>query len=267
MSIKLQKYIFFPFLPYLCSQKFKISNMSSIDILTGQHITIKYEPANISKRMLALILDYIFMGAYMLALFYVFFEVFNQSFDWQDADAIIFVVLCLPLLCYHVIFETLMNGQTPGKVIAKIRVTNIDGSTPNFLSYFLRWLLLPVDLMPYGGTGALFIVFTKNHQRLGDLAAGTIVVNSVSSSSKFNLDNIFDEFSEDYRPVFREAELLTEGQIQLITQLLDNSSKEKSIEHLARKIKQKINIETKMNNRKFLETIVKDYNYYAASGV
>jgi len=242
--------------------------MDSIDILTGQHVTIKYESASIVKRMAALLLDYLFMLAYVIALLFIigFLSGKDVNISQWDVAFIVFGILCLPVLFYHVVFESLMNGQTPGKVIMKIRVTNIDGSTPNFLSYFLRWVLLLVDLQPvfYGGVGALLIIFTKNHQRLGDLAAGTTVVKLTPSSAKYNLDQVINEFPADYKVTFPQAESLSEGQIRLISELLENPTDEEmnitlSIHKLAFKIKKKLNIETKMNSRAFLETIVKDY--------
>jgi len=242
--------------------------MDSINILTGQHITIQYESASIVKRMAALLLDYLFMFAYVIALLFIigFLSGKGVNISQWDAASIIFGILCLPVLLYHVVFESIMNGQTPGKVIAKIRVTNIDGSTPNFLSYFLRWVLLLVDLQPvfYGGVGALLIIFTKNHQRLGDLAAGTTVVKLTPSSAKYNLDQVINEFPADYKVTFPQAESLSEGQIRLISELLENPTDEEmnitlSIHKLAFKIKKKLNIETKMNSRVFLETIVRDY--------
>lgn len=245
--------------------------MDSINILTGQNITIKYESASIVKRMLALILDFLFMVAYVFALFFIMSILFDKDIHSfrRDAATIILGVLCLPVLFYHVIFESLMNGQTPGKFIVRIRVTHLDGSTPNFLSFFLRWALLLIDLQPvfYGGVGALFIIFSKNHQRLGDLAAGTTVMNLIHSSAKYDFDHVFTEFTADYQPTFPQAEQLTEGQIRLISQLLENPSEEwtinDSINKLTFKIKQKLNIETreKMNSRVFLETIVRDYHY------
>jgi len=239
--------------------------MASIDILTGQHVTIKYEPAGVAKRMLAFFLDYLFMVAYLVALAYIIFELLGK---YGDTANITFAVSCLPIMCYHLLFESLMNGQTPGKLIAKIRVTHIDGSAPNFVSYFLRWILLPIDFwITYGGVGLLFILFTKNHQRLGDLAAGTTVVKLVPYSAKYDLDSVFNEFTSNYRPTFPQADTLTEGQIRLISELLESSSNKSAIDELALKIKQKFPIETKMDNRTFLETIVKDYNYYATLGI
>jgi uncharacterized RDD family membrane protein YckC len=243
--------------------------MDSIDILTGQHVTIKYESASVVKRMFALLLDFLFMFAYVIALVFIIsvLSKANVNITQWDATTILLGILCLPVYFYHVIFESFMNGQTPGKLIAKIRVTQIDGSAPNFLSYFLRWVLLLIDLQPvfYGGVGALLIIFTKKHQRLGDLAAGTTVVNVNSVSAKYRLDQVIHEFTADYKPTFPQAESLTEGQIRLISELLENTSEEWtitiSVHKLASKIKKKLNIETKMNSRVFLETIVKDYHH------
>ena len=239
--------------------------MGTIDILTGQHVTIKYEPAGIVKRMFAMILDNIFIVVYFLALLYIFFGIFEADDIFEGSPlTILFVILCLPIIFYNVTFEAIMHGQTPGKLITKIRVTNIDGSTPNFVSYFLRWVLLPVDILPYGGIGAMFIVLTKNQQRLGDLAAGTTVVRLAPSSVKYNLDNVFYEYSANYSPVFSQAEKLTDGQIQLILELFEKPYNSQSIDLLAVKIKEKLKIDTKLNNRDFLETLVKDYNYFNA---
>ena len=242
--------------------------MDSIDILTGQHVTLKYESASIARRMLALLLDYLFMIAYVSALFFIFYVLDEEINVFQRISVvrITLIILCLPVLFYHVTFESIMNGQTPGKVIMKIRVTHLDGSTPNFLSYFLRWVLLLIDLQPgiYGGVGALLIIFTKNHQRLGDLAAGTTVVKLTPASAKYDLDHVVNEFPADYKPTFPQTESLSEGQIRLISELLENPTDEEmnitlSIHKLAFKIKKKLNIETKMNSRVFLETIVRDY--------
>ena len=243
--------------------------MESIDILTGQHVTIKYEPASVVRRMFAFILDYIFISAYLITLFFIFFNLLNISPQGHTVLFVFFCILILPVLCYHVVFETLMIGQTPGKVIAKIRVTNLDGSTPNFVSYFLRWILFIIDMIPYGGLGALLIIFSKNHQRLGDMAAGTTVVKIQHSFAKFSMDNFFNNVPQNYKPVFPQVEQLTEGQIRFITKLLENllhkRTNDSSAEQLTKKIKEKLNIETKLNAIDFLKTIVSDYNYYASA--
>ncbi|MDR3237906.1 MAG: RDD family protein, partial [Spirochaetia bacterium] len=165
--------------------------MESIDILTGQHVAIKYEPASVVARMGALLLDYFFMSVYFFALLYTLFELEDSIKQlMRHSEGItytLFVIIYLPFVAYHFIFESLTGGKTLGKMIVKIQVTRMDGSVPGIGAYFLRWLLMPVDMFPSGGIGALFIVFSSYHQRIGDMAAGTIVVKT-NPSLKMDLD-------------------------------------------------------------------------------
>jgi uncharacterized RDD family membrane protein YckC len=246
--------------------------MESIDILTGQHVTIQYEAAGILRRGCALILDFIIMALYGYIIFFSSFQ-FNIGYHSLPPTLrnFVFFIVLLPVLCYHFLFETLMGGRTPGKIIAGTRVTNLDGSTPGITSYFLRWLLLPVDLSPTGmGIGGLFIAFSKNHQRIGDLAAGTIVVRN-AKPPQLNLDTDFREFSDDYRPTFSQVELLTDGQVRFISSMLYDPRNKRaitsSIQGLSVKVKGLLKTEIALNDRTFLETIVRDYNYYAWHGM
>jgi uncharacterized RDD family membrane protein YckC len=245
--------------------------MESIDILTGQHVTIKYEPAGIIRRGCALLLDIIVMVLYSYIIIDSLEGLGIEEYIPRRLKNITFFIIFLPVMCYHFFFETLMGGRTPGKVIAGTRVTNLDGSTPGLTAYFLRWLLLPVDLFPTGiGIGGLFIAFSKNHQRLGDLAAGTVVVRNVKPP-KLNMDTDFREFSDDYQPVFRDLELLSDGQIRFITYILyDPRNKRavtRSIQAVSLKVKELLKIHSPLDDRSFLETIVRDYNYYAWKGM
>ncbi|GHT39239.1 RDD family protein [Bacteroidia bacterium] len=245
--------------------------MESIDILTGQNVTIKYEPAGILRRGCALILDFLVMGLYC-------FIIFDSISSWNIEEYIphgiyniLLFIVFLPMICYHFFFESLMSGRTPGKMIAGTRVTLLDGSTPGLTAYFLRWLLLSVDLFPTGiGIGGLFIAFSKNHQRIGDLAAGTVVVRN-AKPPKLDLDTDFREFSDDYQPTFRQVELLSDGQIRFISRMLYDPRNKRtitsSIQSLSFKVKELLKINSPSDDRTFLETIVRDYNYYAWKGI
>ena len=244
--------------------------MESINILTGQNVTIQYEPANLIRRMSALLLDYLFIGLYIFVLVYAYSELIHPNTLDDSTLFILGTILSLPIMCYHFIFESTMGGQTPGKIIAKIKVTKVDGSTPQLVDYFLRWILLLVDMFPFGGLGALFILFSENHQRIGDLAAGTTVVRT-ESISPISLEDHFYEFADDYQPTFKEVNLLSDGQILFISNLLQDPKNRNVIDYsaieLAAKIKNKLNIRSNMDDVLFLETIVRDYNYYASLGV
>jgi uncharacterized RDD family membrane protein YckC len=78
---------------------------------------------------------------------------------------------------YFAFFEMWMNGQTPGKKALKIRVVRQDGSPITFLDVAIRNLLRAVDGIGGYGVGGLVMFITKKAQRLGDLAAGTVVVS------------------------------------------------------------------------------------------
>jgi uncharacterized RDD family membrane protein YckC len=242
--------------------------MESIDILTGQHVTIKYEPASLFARILALLLDYFFIFLYLFAVIYIIFSGFS---DFSESTNYILIIICsLPAFTYHFIFESILGGKTLGKMIVKIRVTNMDGSVPGIGAYFLRWILMPVDMFPSGGIGVLFIVFSSYHQRLGDMAAGTVVVKA-NPSLLMDLDETYYEFSDDYQPTFIRVDRLTEGQIAFITNFLtlpkNRAAVHEPLNELADKVKGILKIESAMNDRLFLETIVRDYNYYAALGI
>lgn len=245
--------------------------MESIDILTGQYVTIRMEPASIVTRMAALILDYIFMFLYLSALVYLYTEVWTGFYylsDWLEITLVITTLF--PVMCYHFLFESILGGRTPGKMVAGIKVTTVDGSTPGLLSYFLRWILLPVDLFPSGGIGALTILLSSNHQRVGDMAAGTTVVKT-RVNLKLDLDELYFEFPDNYQPSFREAANLSERQAAFISDLLLNPSRKSttidSIRNLAQKVKSVLKIKSDLEDRTFLETIVRDYNYYASTDV
>lgn len=243
--------------------------MESIDILTGQYVKIKLEPASVLTRMAALLLDYFFMTAYGVAILYTFFKVLDVRLYSMADDTLIliFFLLFLPLFFYHFLFESLLGGRTPGKMIVRIKVTKVDGSTAGLLSYFLRWILMPIDMFMSGGVGALLILFSSKHQRLGDMAAGTIVVRS-HPNLNLNLDELYFEFPTDYKPSFVQVEQLSEGQIAFISNLLVNpvnkSTTQNSIYNLAQKVKSILKIESGLDDRTFLETIVRDYNYFAS---
>jgi hypothetical protein len=77
-----------------------------------------------------------------------------------------------------------MKGQTPGKKVAKIRVTSVTGEPINFIKSFIRNLVRLVDILP--GTyfiGIIVLLFNKRCQRLGDLAANTMVIKVRDSKS------------------------------------------------------------------------------------
>lgn len=79
---------------------------------------------------------------------------------------------------YYLLFEWLWQGQTPGKRLAGIRVIQWEGTSITFFQSAVRNLLRVVDMLPLGyGLAFAIAVCNREHRRLGDLAAGTLVVH------------------------------------------------------------------------------------------
>jgi len=78
---------------------------------------------------------------------------------------------------YPVFFEVLNNGMTPGKKYLKLQVLNSDGTPIGWSPSLLRNILRTVDFLPFFyGIGFISMLMNDRFQRLGDLAADTIVV-------------------------------------------------------------------------------------------
>ena len=147
-----------------------------------------------------------------------------------------------------------------------IRVVKADGSTPGIGSYLLRWLLFPIDGPVTGGLGLLVVLLTKNSQRMGDLAAGTMVIKEKNYRKiHVSLDE-FDYLTKDYRPTYPQASDLSLEQINVITRTLQSGKKDRTrrIASLAKKVQELLSITPHDSNpENFLQTILRDYQYYA----
>ena len=94
--------------------------------------------------------------------------------------AVIVVILFLVNFFYEVLFETLGSGRTPGKRATGLRVVRLDGRPVGFISSAVRNLLRMIDYLPFAyATGMICILVSSKNQRLGDLAAGTIVAREI----------------------------------------------------------------------------------------
>jgi uncharacterized RDD family membrane protein YckC len=79
---------------------------------------------------------------------------------------------------YPVLFEVLAGGATPGKKALRLRVVHIDATPVGWSASIVRNLLRQIDFLPlFYGLGLFSVMATRRFQRLGDLAAGTLVVH------------------------------------------------------------------------------------------
>lgn len=229
------------------------------DIITGQYVKITQTPASIGERMAAQLIDWVAMLAYFFLMRYFF----DMAGLYSTSLTLLFIIL--PILFYSLLCEVFNNGQSLGKHIMKIRVVMKDGSTPTLGSYLLRWLLWTVDGPTLSFLGVLVILINRHNQRLGDLAAGTMVVRLNSYSRlQVSLDE-FRHLSPDYRPTYPQAADLSLEQVNLMSKTLELDMDDPRISALAAKVRQTLGIQTvhERSDVSFLWQLVRDYQYYA----
>ncbi|MDR2774367.1 MAG: RDD family protein [Tannerella sp.] len=236
--------------------------MAETKIITSQYVRIDQTPAGIGERIFARILDCLVMILYVIGLFYLI-DYLNLD-DFNGTFALVcFVAMFLPVIFYSFLWEILNRGRSPGKTVFGMRVVMRDGTTPTIGAYFMRWLLLVADT--WGWIGIIVILLNKNNQRLGDLAAGTIVIKEKDYHRiHVSLDE-FNYLSRNYHPVFPQAENLSLEQVNTINETLmrRDVNRPQRIAMLSTKVKEFLKIMPSVDDETFLRTLTRDYQYYA----
>jgi len=154
-------------------------------IETPENVHLQRRLAGIGSRFIAGLVDtLLILGIYLLLLiaFVVIWSVESLGyFGWENgpelwAMALLIVFAFTVYWGYFVFFELLTNGQSPGKRQQRIRVVKDEGGAITFMDVAVRNLLRPVDGFAFYGVAGLCMFVTRRGQRLGDLAAGTVVV-------------------------------------------------------------------------------------------
>jgi uncharacterized membrane protein SpoIIM required for sporulation/uncharacterized RDD family membrane protein YckC len=151
-------------------------------LATPENIELEFRLAGPGSRLLALLLDWLISGALYTGLI-VILVLAGFSFRMADTTSawlsmLVFLAFFLIRWGYYLFFEVRLRGQTPGKRALGIRVVREGGLPVGIPQSLIRNLLRIVDSFPQplcivGGVCALA---TRRGQRLGDLAAGTIVI-------------------------------------------------------------------------------------------
>jgi uncharacterized RDD family membrane protein YckC len=157
---------------------------------TPEQIDLQYDLAGLGSRFMALAIDMLIQAAVVAAVAAVFGlggalltvsfrDLFGPRSGLVLSIGVALAILFVFLLTwgYFLVFELLWNGQTPGKRVAGIRVLTSRGEPVTPVHALVRNLLRLVDMLPTSYMiGTICILVTRRGQRLGDLAAGTVVV-------------------------------------------------------------------------------------------
>ncbi len=256
--------------------------MPKINIETSQNVQLSFQLASLRERIIATIVDRVLILIYIIGAMYFM----NEFAPKKQIDGYYWYIftLALPLIFFNLILETLSNGQSLGKVLLKLQVLKLDGTSPTFFDFIIRWMFRFIDLysilfvlwlinselietyfvlslLPL--VAMLSISFSTNNQRLGDLIAKTVVVKKTLDTS-LN-DTVLPYLKlKNYQPTFLNVLELNDRDVRIIKEVIEsNNSNDDLINKLATKAKEILDISSTMPDRDLLLKLLKDYNYLA----
>ena len=150
------------------------SAQGTVRFVTPEAVSISADVAGLGSRMIAILID----SAIQVALFILIgLALAGLGLKGTAAAAAGLGGILFLYLGYFFLFEGLWAGRTPGKRAQRIRVVRADGQPAGWTQVGIRTLLRLVDILPTAyAIGSFAILLTARSQRLGDLAAGTLVV-------------------------------------------------------------------------------------------
>ena len=153
-----------------------------ITIETPENVTLEVTLAGLGSRMAASLIDGLIRFGVILALFIVFLSSPERT---SGVELAVFIVGSFTVFfAYDVLFETLAGGRTPGKRATGLRVVREGGQPVGFVASAIRNIVRLVDMLPFSyAIGIVAILASSKNQRLGDMAAGTMVVREVAAVS------------------------------------------------------------------------------------
>jgi uncharacterized RDD family membrane protein YckC len=260
------------------------NTMATVQINTAFNVGLDFEIAPFHKRLLAYIIDFGILVIFLFGMKSLMYEVFQLDRDSNIGVDIIIVTL--PMFLYSLLTELLMNGQTIGKKIMQIRVISLEGGEPTFGQFILRWITKfyewpflfgyiaasKYDIIAYmivtgflGIAVIVVILVNSKNQRLGDIAAGTVIVDAKTFMS-IN-DTIFVNVNtQNYKATFPEVMRLSDNDINTIKTVLTQALRNNNHDICMRveyKIKEVLKVESKLSSIDFLDKLLEDYNYLA----
>lgn len=154
----------------------------AVDSVTGVDVALPV--AGPGARSFAFLLDWAIRTILSVAWYVVAALLHNGSWNLiapLTPDARWFVLVVAPpaaiYFLYHPVWEVATRGSTPGKRMAGLRLVGRDGGAPGVGSLLTRNVFRLVDSFPIAyALGLLTTMFTHNNVRIGDLAAGTLLV-------------------------------------------------------------------------------------------
>lgn len=226
---------------------------SEVIIETPEKIRFSYQIAEVGTRIAAYVIDQMIQTLIILAIIWLVFGSVSAGFAKSTTHlsaAFFFIILFLLRWFYFVLFEIIMEGQSPGKRMMRIRVLRDNGDSLDWETIIFRNFLRAVDDFPIVPLlGGFVALIDPQNRRLGDLVANTIVVKEI------NHDLILPDFQVYFHKLNPRQERieakykLSEHELYIIRRFLNERYKlpaekeEEMAKDLADQVRKKMGIE------------------------
>ncbi len=257
-----------------------------VKVSTPFNIHLDFEVATLPRRILAWTLDIVVIMLFAQGMRSFTLGMFYDASTNEYPIGLDLLMVTMPILFYHLAMEIIFQGQSLGKMAVGMRVLSLEGGEPNLGQYLLRWIFriwewpLVFGVVAFHSWGLIFqfllccflglavlviISITPKHQRLGDMAAGTAVVDT---KKQFTInDTIFQTISTNgYKVAFPEVMRLSDRDINAIKSVLTQTRETGRFDtahRIALRVKEVLHIESRLEVTDFLEKLLDDYNYLA----
>lgn len=236
--------------------------MSIILITTPQNIELEYELGSVGDRIVAGLIDYSIMIVYLIIVSLAFAL---NKFGGSTSQILLFL-FSLPIFFYTLISELLMNGQTVGKNVMKIKVISLNGNQASFSQYLTRWLFRVIDIwMTSYLLAIIMIAINEKRQRVGDIVANTTLIKTIARTT-INHTLYASVAETNYQATYPDVVHLKDGDIQLLKEVLINIKKSGNTMlalQAMKKIEITLNIKSQHEPITFLYAVLSDHNHLA----
>lgn len=227
-----------------------------LTIGTPENVSFGYPIAGIGSRFVAALVDtsliillqlVVYTAAFLLL---IIMGAVNAVADMDVAESVVSWLLAgftliafLFFWGYYIFFEILWNGQSPGKRLMQLRVVRVDGGAVGLTESIIRNLIRLVDFLPASyGLGVVVMFLNVQSRRLGDMAAGTLVVHdrfiyTLDSLAQRPLADV-NRYWENLPPVNLPLHLLQPDDMRLLEELLQREPTLLPRERLAEQVVQ-----------------------------
>ena len=237
-----------------------------LTIETPEQIALEFAIAGAGSRFLAIAIDTlvqlaVLLGLALIALAGTWIVAAGATGVGKWIAAALIAAGFLLYYGYYAGFEAAWSGQTPGKRAIGLRVITLSGQPITPYDAILRNLLRIVDQLPgIYAVGVLSIFFTSKNQRIGDLVAGTVVVQELTGNAR-----AFDAVPA--ATVRRGAARLTSDELEVIETFLARRNdipeymRRRTAKQLASRIRQRLELSSTMHadDEQLIESVAGEY--------